>query len=84
MVVSIVRWRHLSKQVRREQICIGFVIPGYIVIYKEVSQPSAGRCKDSAPHLIFTKQIYGIIIIKPLLNLCVGLRACCYRAHSYL
>lgn len=47
-------------------------------------QPNAGRCKDSAPYLIFTKQIYGIIIIKTLLNLCVGLCACCYRAHSYV
>lgn len=27
-------------------------------------QPSAGRCKDSAPYLIFTKQLYGINIIK--------------------
>lgn len=43
MVVSIVRWRHLSKQVRQVQICTGnwlclFVIPGHVVISKEVSK----------------------------------------------
>lgn len=43
MLVSIVRWRHLSKQVCRVQICncLFFyfsVILGYIVIYKEVSK----------------------------------------------
>lgn len=37
MVVSIVRWRHLSKQVRRVQMFIGFVC-FYTVIYKEVSK----------------------------------------------